>query len=304
MNNVDGYTQSPLQVFGGVVSEVNAFDVPSGSAPIACDVDYTVTSVKTRDGTANVYTYCSQTQSASIALTSGVTPPGNIEFQSYPEICFFTSPSTNAVTVGSPFSGTTNAPIRAGDRGIVCIAAADNVSFPVFGSVTDTLGNSYTPICPLLSFVNGTFKNSLQWYETVFASDVSVGTIITLSLAFSPSATAGGLWALIVVHGIGNLIGSVQEHFLAAPANSITTPITTLAPSFMLSQYSGSGGPGTLPTNFLDMNPERRNFLAAYRDPVTLNLIAPPAPYSVTWTSPSPVIVEIKAMLLGAFALL
>lgn len=55
--NVAGYIESALLVFSGVVSEVNAYDVPAGSSPICTDCDFTVQSVKTRDGLANVYSY-------------------------------------------------------------------------------------------------------------------------------------------------------------------------------------------------------------------------------------------------------
>ena len=55
MNNVQGLAESPLIVFGGFVSEANPPDIPAGSAVIATDCDFTVASVKTRDGLANVY---------------------------------------------------------------------------------------------------------------------------------------------------------------------------------------------------------------------------------------------------------
>src|SRR5215469_3524654 len=57
MQNVQGIAESALLVFGGVVAEVNAFVVPSGSVTVACDCDFTVASVKTRDGLQNVYAY-------------------------------------------------------------------------------------------------------------------------------------------------------------------------------------------------------------------------------------------------------
>jgi len=55
MDNVQGITESVLIIFGGLVAEVNAPDVPAGSSPLCCDMDFTVASAKSRDGLANVY---------------------------------------------------------------------------------------------------------------------------------------------------------------------------------------------------------------------------------------------------------
>ena len=55
MDNVQGITESVLIIFGGLVAEVNAPDVPAGSSPLCCDMDFTVASAKSRDGLASVY---------------------------------------------------------------------------------------------------------------------------------------------------------------------------------------------------------------------------------------------------------
>jgi len=57
MQNVFGLQQSALIVFGGLVAEINAPDVPAGSSPICCDMDFTVGSAKTRDGIESVYSF-------------------------------------------------------------------------------------------------------------------------------------------------------------------------------------------------------------------------------------------------------
>lgn len=73
MQNIAGLQESALLTFGGVVSEVNAFDVPAGSAAVATDCDFTVASVKTRDGLESVYAYqgASETLNAGAGLSVG-----------------------------------------------------------------------------------------------------------------------------------------------------------------------------------------------------------------------------------------
>lgn len=84
MQNVQGIQESALVVFGGLVSEVNAFDVPAGSSPVCCDMDFTVTSVKVRDGLATIYSFIGNDETANAGAGSSVAPgtawtnPGNI----------------------------------------------------------------------------------------------------------------------------------------------------------------------------------------------------------------------------------
>ena len=84
MQNVFQIEESALIVFGGMVCEVTPPDVPSGSACIATDCDFTVASAKTRDGLANVYSYAGNDQveiamgGASSGTGEAWTNPGNI----------------------------------------------------------------------------------------------------------------------------------------------------------------------------------------------------------------------------------
>lgn len=55
MQNVLQTAESALTVFGGLVAEVAPTDMPAGSAVVCCDSDFTVASVRTRDGLASVY---------------------------------------------------------------------------------------------------------------------------------------------------------------------------------------------------------------------------------------------------------
>jgi hypothetical protein len=57
MDNVQGLVESALVVFSGLVCEANPPDVPAGSSPVCCDCDFTVASVKTRDGLESIYTF-------------------------------------------------------------------------------------------------------------------------------------------------------------------------------------------------------------------------------------------------------
>ena len=73
-------------MFGGLVAEINAPDVPAGSSPICCDMDFTVASAKTRDGLSSVYSFsgrsvgpldCSSGTDESLGLQPW-SNPGNI----------------------------------------------------------------------------------------------------------------------------------------------------------------------------------------------------------------------------------
>lgn len=75
MNNVDGLQESTLLTFGGFVDEVNPPDLPAGCAAICTDCDFTVQSVKTRDGLESVYTYEGYDQEESPSLGVSVEPP-------------------------------------------------------------------------------------------------------------------------------------------------------------------------------------------------------------------------------------
>ena len=96
MQNVAGIAESALLVFGGVVAEVNAFDVPSGSAPVACDCDFTVASVKTRDGLQNVYSYAGSFILRNAGLGQSVSNgPGETAWTT-PDNIIHNSPGTYA----------------------------------------------------------------------------------------------------------------------------------------------------------------------------------------------------------------
>lgn len=57
MNNLEGLQPSVLTVFGGLVTEVDSPTIPAGSSPVCCDMDFDVSSIKTRDGIQNVFSY-------------------------------------------------------------------------------------------------------------------------------------------------------------------------------------------------------------------------------------------------------
>lgn len=112
MQNVQGIQESALLVFGGLITEVNAFDVPAGSSPICTDCDFTVASVKTRDGLASVYAYqgASETLNAGAGLTTGTgtawTNPNNLAISGQSTTVAVPVDSSSALLEGTNFGFT------------------------------------------------------------------------------------------------------------------------------------------------------------------------------------------------------
>lgn len=73
MNNVFQIPESPLVVLGGFVSEVNNPSLPLGSAAVATDCDFSVASVRTRDGIQNVYSYAGAFDAAFVSAGISVS---------------------------------------------------------------------------------------------------------------------------------------------------------------------------------------------------------------------------------------
>lgn len=100
MQNILGLQESALLTMGGVVSEVNAFDVPAGSAAVATDCDFTVASVKTRDGLEQVYAYAGNSQTRTPGVGSNNASSGTIAWTNPNNIVTATATSV-AVTSGA-----------------------------------------------------------------------------------------------------------------------------------------------------------------------------------------------------------
>jgi hypothetical protein len=45
-----------LTIFGGLVTEIQASDLPQGASPLTYDTDFDIGRVRTRDGLSSVYT--------------------------------------------------------------------------------------------------------------------------------------------------------------------------------------------------------------------------------------------------------
>lgn len=67
---------SALVIFTGLVAELNPADLPQGAAAIACDVDFTVGSAKTRYGVESVYTFTDLNVVKAAGLGTSAPGPG------------------------------------------------------------------------------------------------------------------------------------------------------------------------------------------------------------------------------------
>jgi hypothetical protein len=172
-NNVQGLAESALIVFGGFVSETNPPDIPAGSAVVATDVDYTVASVRTRDGLENVYTYTGYCQSKAAACGASAangpnetswSDPGNIAsntpgtYSSVNSIVVSNDPRILAVTLSSDWSvvGSTATitltSSHAGPLTLVLTFGIYVVSTGTIASITDSLGSSWRRFVGPLTF--------------------------------------------------------------------------------------------------------------------------------------------------------
>jgi hypothetical protein len=76
MNNPNPQHDSALVIVGGLVAEVNAPNLPAGAAAICTDMDFTVGSVRTRYGLANVFVYEGADEENDAGLGVNVAVPG------------------------------------------------------------------------------------------------------------------------------------------------------------------------------------------------------------------------------------
>ena len=99
--NVQGVAESALVTFSGFVCEANPPDIPAGSAVIATDCDFTVASVRTRDGLANVYSFQGFCQGKAAGCASSVNSGPSESPWSNPTNIILNTPGTYAsVTIG------------------------------------------------------------------------------------------------------------------------------------------------------------------------------------------------------------
>src|ERR1700722_18519994 len=155
MNNAQGKLDSALVVYGGLVTEVNPSDLPAGAAPICSDMDFSIGSVKSRDGLQNVYSYCNGMESC---LASNLTDGGGSgQPWSGGSVTVNQNSPANVVNsvnaLGAQGSGTGSftvtitagaSGIKVGDLAFLLVQSHNaTVFYPYVNSVTDSLGNTW-----------------------------------------------------------------------------------------------------------------------------------------------------------------
>src|SRR5271155_1922793 len=169
MQNPNPQHDSALVIIGGLVAEVNAPNLPAGAAAIATDVDFTVGSVRTRDGLANVYVYEGADEENNAGLGVNVVIAGGTVWESPDNIIHdtsgtYASTTMNAVPVtpeyiqGSDgnYAGGVNPTIAnvtlsadwdIGDTVIVFVAVGNISSLTptTVSGITDSLGTIFSP---------------------------------------------------------------------------------------------------------------------------------------------------------------
>ena len=230
MNNPQGKLDSALVVYGGLVTEVNPSDLPAGAAPICSDMDFSIGSVKSRDGLQNVYTYCNLTsQDAATAFNSSGSgsawgiPGTTIIFTGYAN--GFQAP-ISSVTLGTPENayvatdptGHIQVPysISLGDT-IICVATG--TSGPNLSSLTDLYGTLYTPVGSR-QVING------GWSQQIFIGVAGSGMVGQASNTFNFTATMGTGRFNFGLYFIHNVAALDQVDQAVSSSGILGTPTT------------------------------------------------------------------------------
>ena len=305
MDNVQGIAESPLLVFGGFVAETDPPSLPAGSAAIATDIDFTVTSARTRDGLANVYSYDGFDFSGNAGFGINVVTdpagaawsnPDNIVHNSPPT---YASATLNAVPLmpvvnnetaanmaGSTFTFTITPEVTAiniGDTGIIILAEGSESSAPPSYDVIsfmDSAGNVWTRIVPAqttqwIRSGSDIVLGTVQVWTTVFANAVALTDTLTISVLMNHALESGNA-AFMNVAGIGEVLQFVQGAGVqpAQPnSGSLTVPV-----AFLLSIEGGGYNFPTAPAGFTICGGADGNYACsmAYQ-------IAAPGTYTDTW---------------------
>lgn len=238
--NVQGIAESALIVFSGFVSEANPPDIPAGSAVIATDVDFTVASVRTRDGLANVYTYAGSSETASGISIENMTP-GDVAWTS-PSI----SVSSQQIILisgsagANPKTGTSNgAPVDIGDVmtiGVMNTNLGAGTPLPVT-SITDTLGNTYLPLCSSLSFTDYSGNTiTFQVFYTVSIAAVAPLSTFNVSIHWATTPHSFNSSSSVIWRGgLGSFGSSVTGIFARATAADSIGPLATSGSTVLMS---------------------------------------------------------------------
>ena len=272
MNNATAQSQeSPLVIFGGLVAEINPTELPPGSAAIACDVDFTVGSVKTRYGIENVYAYDGSDEilevgaGVDVAVAGGVAwaNPSHIQLDAPPSYASVTlnavpvAPAlNNIVNVGSggnvtSVTGTVTAAgsaIQIGDMALVIVNLQPfSGSTPVtVSSFTDTLGNVWTPLAPPQTFTSFFTGKPCTFviYKATMGTAVPVSSSFSFMVGFSQAANPNSI-------AFANIAGLASVDQIQQTAGTSVTPTAgpmTIAESEFLISFMSTDAAATVPS--------------------------------------------------------
>src|SRR5580658_2657246 len=158
MQNPNPQHDSALVVIGGLVAEVNAPNLPAGAAAIATDVDFTVGSVRTRDGLSSVYVYEGADEENNAGLGINVAVTGGVAWNNPDNIIndaegTYASVQLNNATppvltpgIGPFISGATP---TTGDSQVISISGSQANCYAIFiASGNRSLSSPYEPDQP------------------------------------------------------------------------------------------------------------------------------------------------------------
>lgn len=264
MDSVAGFQDSVLLVFGGLVAEANAPDVPAGSSPVCCDIDFTVASAVTRDGLASVYTFEGFDQELDAGSGVNVDVAGGVAWDNPSNITHntpgtYASLTLNVVPIaasifntggnqsGSPptiVSSITNIP-DAIDVGDTCLCfvylSSDSPNpAPVITSFTDSESNTYTQIVPNL-VVNdaGRGDGFLAVYSAPMATAVAAFASFSVTMTLSNSDSIQGGFSFCIVRGITGLQQVVTNTGAFTPTQPNSGGITLTEAALLFSFEAG-----------------------------------------------------------------
>ena len=309
--NVQGVAESPLLVFGGMVPETDPPSLPSGSAAICTDIDFTVTSARTRDGLANVYSYDGFDFSGNAGFGADIptnpagaawSNPDNVIHDSpptYAQVTLNAVPLTPAVNNtgivvsnwnpgDTSFTLTVSAAekINIGDVAFVTLPYQTTAGNSTF-SITDNKGNTWQLLGPQQAYLPLFPLNYLQVFYAVMGTAVPVmgSFVMTVTVTNAANISAIPFPGFATITNIGSVPSQVIQNN-ASTMDPTTSPITIADSELLLCfviDYPSSAGSLTVPAGWTNTG-----IAALTRSPVgwgAAYLNATAGTYTATWTA-------------------
>jgi hypothetical protein len=255
VNNANAASQeSALVIMGGLVAEVDPINLPEGSAPICCDIDFTIAEAGTRDGIVNVYTYAGSDEETNAGLGVNV---------SVPEAEIWTTPNNITKNMAGTYASVTLNEPAAPPTQVTGTVTAGIMSgtFQLFGYTPVAAGNTFIvffylpiPIAAIDISVTDNQSPTPNTYDVHVDTDgvdtiVTATTILGSANAFDfiiDTTVSGGGNSLPV--GVAEVAGVTRMDtpaFNKGVSVNFTCPITTtggneLIIAFGAGQYAGS----------------------------------------------------------------